>query len=80
MYGKLTTVFFFLSSCFLCSTGIRDPRFNAGKSANEDVLLAGGGVELTPEQIHLSYLGDPTEMWVTWVSWNGPNEADRGSR
>ena len=74
MYGNLPTAVLFLSSCVLYSCGFRDPRLNTGTSANEDVLLAEGGVkgwnieQLTPQQIHLSYLGDPTEMWVTWVS------------
>ena len=31
--------------------------------------FAWGNVEnLQPEQVHLSYWGNPEEMWVTWVS------------
>ena len=31
--------------------------------------FASGKVEnLQPEQVHLSYWGNPKEMWVTWVS------------
>ena len=67
-----------VSAAFFCHGMPNQPLYPAHweTKASEEVKGAvnewfgAGNVEyLQPEQVHLSYWGNPQEMWVTWVSW-----------
>ena len=74
MSVKVLSILLIVCASLLC-TGqkIWPSRQRPLKPGESDVgveeWFGAGSVELLqPEQVHLSYWGNPNEMWVTWVS------------
>jgi len=77
MTGNILWLSLIVSAVFLCHGMPNQPSYRAHweTKASEEVKGAvnewfgAGNVEyLQPEQVHLSYWGNPQEMWVTWVT------------
>lgn len=74
MYEKALTILLIVSTSLLCAgqkiwPSRQRPLKNGESDVGVDEWFGAGSVEyLQPEQVHLSYWGNPKEMWVTWVT------------
>lgn len=55
-------------------TVVRSPELRAKANKLGDWFGSGHVQYLQPEQVHLSYWGNPKEMWVTWVTQGNATE------
>ena len=63
------------------TSGARSPvKVSKEDTGLYDYFHPGRVYHLEPQQVHLSYWGDPTQMWVTWVTFDNYTLDDKVSK